>query len=127
MWKRQLNPRAEARALDRQATARAATETLRRIDELEAIYELYGKDGPPDWANYVLRCYRPGCGAVVLFCDTVPFSPTGLSTLTCKVCKAKQPTTEMRRKYDPRFLVLIKDDVLNYLAKRKNAARATKE
>lgn len=112
-----------ARQIDRETTSRAATETLRALIVVEARNELYGSPvGPPEWAKFAFRCYN--CRNLIELCADVPFSPSGLSPRKCKVCGKLQPMIENRRRYDPKVILTIEQD-LESLVQSKLAAGGT--
>lgn len=101
---------------------RMISETKRVAERFALIQELYGKGGIPIWAKFVMRCGR--CHSFMIFCDEVPFSPTGLSPLKCKKCGALQAMVNNRQNYHPDLLVGVEKDVENHMGKAKATQKA---
>ena len=98
----------------RSELAAAASETLDIVDKIDARETLYGKALQPHH-KFVFRCYK--CEGIVLLLDEIPFSPGGLSPVSCKLCGKLQPMIDGRRRYDTKLVRSVEEDVKDYLGK----------
>lgn len=109
-----LNDRARIRLQEKENTARVAKDVLRISDQIAGRRELYGDKLTPT-TKYVIRCYL--CDSVVLLCDEIPYSNSGLSSISCKKCGKLQPMVEHRTKYDPKIVLTLEADIKKHVSK----------